>query len=64
MTQETAQPQQPFSAQYQFEEDTISLLDIFYETSSSGLISDLNASVSTGAQVSGFINFDFIQILI
>jgi hypothetical protein len=39
----------------------VSLLDIFYETSSSGLISDLNASVSTGAQVSGFINFDFIQ---
>ena len=26
-----------------------------------GLISDLNASVSTGAQVSGFIIFDFIQ---
>ena len=29
MTQETAQPQQPIQPQYQFEEDTISLLDIF-----------------------------------
>ena len=28
MTQETAQPQQPIQPQYQFEEDTISLLDI------------------------------------
>ena len=38
-----------------------SLLDIFWETSTSGLVSDFNDAVDSGPQVKGFSNFDFIQ---
>ena len=40
----------------------VSLLDIFWETSSSGLISDLNADVLTGSNAAvGFDNLEFIH---
>jgi len=38
-----------------------SLLDIFWETSTTGLISDLNKTIEGAAQVSGLVDFDFIQ---
>tara|TARA_R110002049_G_scaffold38973_2_gene120303 strand:+ start:133 stop:4530 length:4398 start_codon:yes stop_codon:yes gene_type:complete len=38
-----------------------SLLDIFWETSTSGLISDLNSAAGASTTVSGWINFNFVQ---
>jgi hypothetical protein len=38
-----------------------SLLDIFWETSTSGLISDLNGASGASTTVSGWINFNFVQ---
>ncbi|MGY8866112.1 MAG: hypothetical protein ACKVJK_10815, partial [Methylophagaceae bacterium] len=36
-------------------------LDIFWETSTSGLISDLNSAAGASTTVSGWINFNFVQ---
>ena len=38
-----------------------SLLDIFWETSTSGLVSDFNSAVDSGPQVEGFGSFNFVQ---
>jgi hypothetical protein len=38
-----------------------SLLEIFWETSTAGLISDLNAIAGVNNSVSGWINFNFVQ---
>ena len=38
-----------------------SLLDIFWETSTSGLVSDFNSAVDSGPQVEGFSSFNFVQ---
>mgnify|MGYP003638310999 FL=1 len=38
-----------------------SLLDIFWETSTTGLIEDLNAIAGVSNSVDGFVGFDFIQ---
>ena len=38
-----------------------SLLDIFWETSTTGLISDLNKAAGADSSASGFVDFDYIQ---
>ena len=51
----------PFLSVYETS-PVVSLLDIFWETSSSGLISDLNADVLTGSDIAvGFDNLVFIH---
>jgi hypothetical protein len=42
-------------------EPTVSLLDIFWETSSTGLISDFNASAGLTGNSDGWYNFEFNQ---
>ena len=49
---------QPFLAIYETE-PTESLLDIFWETTSVGMLSDLNADVATGYDGPSSISFDF-----
>ena len=52
---------QPFLAIYETE-PTESLLDIFWETTSVGMLSDLNADVETGYDGPSSISFDFSDL--
>ena len=52
---------QPFLAIYETE-PTESLLDIFWETTSVGMLSDLNADIETGYDGPSSISFDFSDL--